>query len=438
MNKILLTILWLTSIAIAVYAGKQLNTQSANPIELSHSPSSVENCPSIDSKAVVKPERSASTGKLCLLEQQLAESSVDDVISEYLNVQTASGLLGVNMEAQVKFFAAISQMREEELADALRLANQQGDEQKKMQAMLVILAELAKVNPHKALSIIDDEFTNNKSASMARFTAIGAWASQDPDAALDWFVGVEKATGNRDELFMHNVTPMLIFGEMARKDLNHAFSQIAKVPQEENVLSYVAMGLMQGVDEQTDISHVLNELNAHKSPAMMDSAIRSLSGDKPEQVALWLDQQESSKALDDRRFEVTTQWINSTPNRAMTWYLGDKEGEERVTEISKVMMTWGMNDPKGALEWVDRQRDIDVGKITRDLLSSATYSNPSFTVANLHRLTDEKSKKEISERVIKRYYEQDKEATLAFIESSPFRESLEQKLAEHKKEQGYN
>ncbi|WP_448548241.1 hypothetical protein [Thalassotalea fusca] len=438
MNKILLTILWLTSIAIAVYAGKQLNTQSANPIELSHSTSSVASCPSTVSKSVVKPERSASVGKLCLLEQQLAKASVSDVVNDFLDAQKSSGSIGLGMEAQMKFYVALSQMSEAELAHALDLANQHGSDMEKIQILSTILTEYAKISPQKALRFVDKEMHGNQYTYIASSVVVSAWAVQDPDAALAWFVEMSSAKQNKAEKFAQDIASVSIFSAMARKDMNYALSQIANVPQEENILASVAMGITQAVDEDTDLNHVLNELSAFNSPAMVNMAINHLVTRKPEEVAMWLDQQESSKAVDSNRLTVVNQWVTSEPDQAMAWFLADKEGKARESAINDVTRHWGARSPAQALAWLNKQENINTAQATENVINNAAYTNPSFTAENLHRITDEKSRKAISERLVGWFYKQDKEATLAFIESSPFRESLEQKLAEHKKEQGYN
>ena len=232
------------------------------------------------------------------------------------------------------------------------LATEKGEER---DAMLWSVADTwVETNPVAALTAVASLDAADRRGLQS--TLVRRWASQDPDAALEWALA-RPGSGEFDPLWH-------VAGEIAEQSPQEMFDLVETLepPRRNRVADDVlrAWG-------RTDPVAALNALMAMKNAAYLAdrvgvSVVGSWARDDPRAAFEWVRAQSPSPARSSMLARTLAILGESDPARALA-LSEELDGVARSRAIEDVLGTWGEEDPLAAVAWLDATGDKTAGAV---------------------------------------------------------------------------
>lgn len=234
------------------------------------------------------------------------------------------------------------------------LAIDMGEERR--QALWSIAYTWFETDPSAALSAlisIEDAQTGSWQSSL-----LGRWASQDPDAALQWALA-QPASGNRVDPLRQVAGTIAEYSPREMLELAATLEPARRDDVAERVLfAWGRTDPAVALDTLVTMSNS-NHLYETVGLAMIDF----WANDDPRSAFEWVRSQGPSSI---RSLMLSTALANlgrSDPLRALT-YAAELDGIGRSTAIEGVLRVWGREDPRAAAAWLDSSEDKTAAAVT--------------------------------------------------------------------------
>ena len=252
----------------------------------------------------------------------------------------------------------------------------------------VIISTLASSNPQRAVEWLEDP--DNKLVNLPWMGQILAgsitkeWVRQDPQAALDWAMGVPE--NQRSGAYAG------VLGTIAATDPVRA-SELAKNLPDSNAKREIIGQIARAWSENspTEALEWASALEGDDRKRAMSEAIGSLALKQPEEAASYVLALEEDERSDGMIKSVAGNWARKEPAMAAQWVGELPEGKAKEGAMGDVMWNWTVADPQAASTWLLDQpqgdsRDAGIGALAR-----ATFDNdPASAVTWAANMTDDK------------------------------------------------
>ena len=281
-----------------------------------------------------------------------------DTLNESLQAQSARSILDLHglsdarQEAVAKRFGLEPYLRRVQASSQARndpagawqkaLATEAGTE--RWEAMWGVADAWFETDPLAALSAVASLDAPDMRSLQSRLAR--RWATEDPDAALDWAL-VQPRSEDTDPLGQ-------VAGVIAKHSPRAMFELVETLETPRR--NRIAMSVLSAWGE-TDPEAALDAFMAMENAAHFHqrfgySIIRSWANEDPQAAFEWVRAQGPSP--------MRSTWLGSTladlgrsdPTRALT-LAGELDGMARSRAIASVLRTWADQDPRAAAAWLD-------------------------------------------------------------------------------------
>ena len=226
------------------------------------------------------------------------------------------------------------------------LATERGEER---DAMLWSVADTwIETNPLAALTAVASLDAADRRGLQS--TLVRRWASQDPDAALEWALA-RPGSGEFDPLGQ-------VAEEIAEQSPREMFDLVETLEHpRRNRIAEVVLYTWGRTDPVAALNALMAMKNATYLPEMVGlSVVDSWARDDPRAAFEWVRSQSPSGARSSMLARTLANLGESDPARALT-LAEELDGVARSRAIEGVLGTWGEEDPLAAAAWLDASGD---------------------------------------------------------------------------------
>jgi hypothetical protein len=210
-------------------------------------------------------------------------------------------------------------------------------------------------------------------------------------------------------------------------DKSLAVSKIAELSQQNKISPSTMSLISQNINHSDEFRSLLNALGSSQNN---NSGAIEVAGEwfskQPQDAAAWVSMLNEEQKSPRLFRHALNRWVETQPLQASDWYIKQFNEQDKASAISEAASRFASKDPKAALNWVDSLGRSDTQNAVEDLLQSASYDDPDFTLANLDRITDEKRKISVLQSAIYSIKQHDPQRANNIIESSPYKSQLEE------------
>lgn len=331
-----------------------------------------------------------------------------------------------SMISYAESYLLVKDLSEGDLLQALTLSIDNVNDSNVSSSLFLLIELYAKVNPHGAMLFIDENIESPDAKAMSLNSIYSIWSINDPHAAFDWHQSnhvYDKLEGYTNLAYLELSG---IFQQLAKLDLDDALSKYSSYPEGDIRAKKALEGISRSLTSKDEYLRLLEETSILTNQDLKDSVIRQWAYKSPEEVAQWL--LSADDIQDKAQYErvVLFSWFGKNPVEAASWYMEGAEEDKKYAVAEKVIHHWVGANPDAALNWVKNQHSMDVERLTKALLISATMSDRiDFSVDNLNLLSDDKDKIDVSVNIYRSLKRRSELYAVDFIESSPFRKQVE-------------
>jgi hypothetical protein len=277
------------------------------------------------------------------------------------------------------------------------------------------------------------EYVNGRNLGRGgAFAATGAmegWASQNPQAAIEW----NKAQENQRAAKIYNFG---IVRGLASHDVTQAADYVTTLEdgweKSRMVGVLTSQFLKEGFSSARNWAENLEDEN-FKSSAFSNLS-RQQARDNPNEVAAWLKDHAGQKYSEDSFDELGENWGRQDPVAAIEYFETLPDGEGRRQGMLEVVEAWSRKDSEATENWLREQSqsgqpvselDEAIGEYAREISRENGEKAMDWAVA----IQDEEVKEKTIARVGQNWMRQDEEAAKAWLPNSGLTEEMQKTIA---------
>lgn len=408
---------WLCSVCIAFMLGFWLNaslTATADSIE-THS----DNVSGVENKTVHK------------------ESFDTDFINpEHIPVKTSEPVkVDIDLWLREKrrlslketgaFITLISEMDEASVMKALSDWDVSAISIENAVLLSSMVTRLVELNPNRAIDFASNLEGNSEFKMQIKASVIANWANQAPAEALDWFIN-QNADAQTPSL-QNSVFAMLIFQEMAKKDVFNAINSISLL-KSDNQRRLAFNGVFSTLETSSEFINILPVVEDQNDKQIERSHLQQWARNDVEGVKTWVASLEDNDETREIKKEIFNNYFHVAPVEAASWYVAQSVEENYKTDVEHAADLIASIEPQEALEWVQRQTGIDTQRAIKNVLYRSARNHPEFVENKLFLVDDQKSQIEIALFVYRSYEDKSSERAERFLDGLTYKTEIKKKL----------
>lgn len=313
-------------------------------------------------------------------------------------------------------YRAFSALAEDDFDAALRLANQEKDEDQQQSYLGIVIGQMAEENPHRALSTVM-EMENQKMRESALNRAMAIWAREDLDAALE-FAQTNLEGNERDEQVAN------ILRNISYENAEKAWKVASELEETEDILNAKSSILYQlfNIDKEKAMAIATEALEGEIShrfrKTFISSIASSLSRKYPDEAWEWAQGLEAKERTYAQQ-RVIQQIAREDYQKALKLVENMPVGEDQINAYSQIAHNYAEADLEGSMSWalqlpLGKGRDNAVGSISRE---AAKYK-PLETLEWLEQIGPNEFNHN-SSQVIYQWAKSDREQAAQYVLQTP-------------------
>ncbi|MCG8407664.1 MAG: hypothetical protein MI923_20900, partial [Phycisphaerales bacterium] len=357
------------------------------------------------------PKGDASPGESDLwawIDESRGASVGDVVASAITSLQARERLFEGGID---ETYWLLSQLQEEELPQAIRLAEQVTNVDQRRILLEVMLTRWSESEPRAAATYAEQRLTPKERESVMK-GIIAGWSKTDPEAAYEWLQ--EKSDIKGISTHLQNT----LFHFWARRDLDAALAAAQNSKDMESAL----YGISSLVIEERYRSAFLGKIEALAEDSFRHKAIEQVilnwTVTQPAEAGAWLDGlvlgKEDRTVLERR---LVRYWSLHDHEGAAHWLLEHSDQETLPGNLEYIMSSWAKEgDPNAAARWIadvglGGQTDQAVKVFSKRVVSKDPES--AFEWAKI--ISSESVRHEALVDVVSHWVKQDREAAEEYL-----------------------
>lgn len=288
-----------------------------------------------------------------------------------------------------------------------------------------MVTRLVELNPNRAIDFASNLEGNSEFKMQIKASVIANWANQAPAEALDWFIN-QNADAQTPSL-QNSVFAMLIFQEMAKKDVFNAINSISLL-KSDNQRRLAFNGVFSTLETSSDFINILPVVEDQNDKQIERSHLQQWARNDVEGVKTWVASLEDNDETREIKKEIFNNYFHVAPVEAASWYVAQSVEENYKTDVEHAADLIASIEPQEALEWVQRQTGIDTQRAIKNVLYRSARNHPEFVENKLFLVDDQKSQIEIALFVYRSYEDKSSERAERFLDGLTYKTEIKKKL----------
>lgn len=322
------------------------------------------------------------------------------------------------------FIISISTMGEQAIIDSLSNMDTSIDDPDSAIILSSMVSRLVELNPQKAWDLVDNMIVNLDTKRQLRLSVIVNWANQAPFEVLDWYIDNASLTSGRLE---NSIYPVLIFREMASQDIDSAFQSIALL-KSENLKSAAYSGIFSVLETPEQFRDTLSLVKRSDDKQLETDLISMWVRKDVESTKSWFDTLDDNEQIKEIKRAVFESYVNQSPSEAASWFVKHSSSESYQSDVEHAARTIAFFEPDTALNWAQRQTNIDTEQAVATLLQGAAYRSPQFVEENLDLLVDRDAKINLAHSVYSAYGYKSEQRAKDFLNGFEYKNELAKRI----------
>ncbi len=288
-----------------------------------------------------------------------------------------------------------------------------------------MVTRLVELNPNRAIDFASNLEGNPEFKMQLKVSVIVNWANQAPAEALDWFMN-QNADAQSPSL-QNSVYAMIIFQEMAKKDVFNAINSISLL-ETDNQRRLAFNGVFSALETSSEFIDILPVVEDQNDKQIERSHLEQWARNDVEGVKNWVASLEDNAETREIKKEIFNNYFHVAPIEAASWYVAQSVEENYKTDVEHAADLIAGIDPQEALEWVQQQTGIDTQPAIMNVLYRGARNHPEFVENNLSLVHDQKSQIEIAVFVYRSYEEKSRQRAERFLDGLTYKNEIKKKL----------
>ena len=322
------------------------------------------------------------------------------------------------------FIISISTMGEQAIIDSLSNMDTSIDDPDSAIILSSMVSRLVELNPQKAWGLVDNMNVNLDTKRQLRLSVIVNWANQAPFEVLDWYIDNASLNSGRLE---NSIYPVLIFREMASQDIDSAFQSIALL-KSENLKSAAYSGIFSVLETPEQFRDTLSLVKRSDDKQLETDLISMWVRKDVESTKSWFDTLDDNEQIKEIKRAVFESYVNQSPSEAASWFVKHSSSESYQSDVEHAARTIAFFEPDTALNWAQRQTNIDTEQAVATLLQGAAYRSPEFVEENLDLLVDRDAKINLAHSVYSAYGYKSERRAEDFLNGFEYKNELAKRI----------
>ncbi len=377
------------------------DTQSGSKASRSSGSSADGGASGLTTKKSQHPERSARSGGSLSKDRLVRLESI--IRGENPLDRNRALLAFIDQLGPGDFEAAVSKFRDLGITDS------------RFGEYSLLLSAWAKADPMAALTYAKA----NTGSPFATNTILTTWASVDPEAAISW------AKANHDG---DGANPYFagIIRSLAESDPARATELLSSMPRSQERGEALDAMLPHLLTQGTDVTRSWIDGLADaalKNGAMMRVADKLAETD-PAGTAAWL-LANPGEATKRRMDDVYSVWAKNDQQAAVSSLASLPSGEERSNALRGVVSSIALSNPQEAVSMMNRFPNDVTDRVVQHFVWHSMGSDPSVAMTQIPRIADEDQRNHTYDRVLERWIDHDSTAAMAWVQSNPLPQAVQ-------------
>ena len=288
-----------------------------------------------------------------------------------------------------------------------------------------MVTRLVELNPNRAVNFASNLEGNPEFKMQIKVSVIANWANQAPAEALSWFIN--QNTDAQTPSLQNSVFAMLIFQEMAKKDVFNAINSISLL-KSDNQRRLAFNGIFSALETSSDFINILPVVEDQNDKQIERSHLQQWARNDVEGVKTWVASLEDNSETREIKKEIFNNYFHVAPIEAASWYVAQSVDENYKTDVEHAADLIASIEPQDALEWVQRQTGIDTQRAIMNVLYRSARNHPEFVENKLSLVHDQKSQIEIALFVYRSYEDKSSERAERFLDGLAYKTEIKKKL----------
>ena len=288
-----------------------------------------------------------------------------------------------------------------------------------------MVTRLVELNPNRAIDFANNLEGNPEFKTQIKVSVIANWANQAPAEALDWFMN-QNADAQSPSI-QNSVFAMLIFQEMAKKDVFNAINSISLL-KSDNQRRLAFNGVFSTLETSSEFIDILPVVEEQNDKQIERSHIQQWARNDVDGVKAWVASLEDNDETREIKKEIFNNYFHVAPVEAASWYVAQSVEEHYKTDVEYAADLIAGLEPKEALEWVQRQTGIDTQRAITNVLYRSARNHPEFVENKLSLVHDQKSQIEIALFVYRSYGDKSSQRAERFLDGLTYKTEIKKKL----------
>ncbi len=354
-KSLILTVVWAASLA-GVYVlakGQGVEAGKAEGLKLAQ-------VSGVGSGGGVRPPGAKGTGAGggAGVNAATAGKSVKEIMAKVKGMLRNGGMM--NMSGAMKAMTLLGEIRDEDLQEAIKMAEETTEPQQKMMLFMSLLSRWAESDAPAAMKYAEEKLANQgPMMQMGKMGIVSTWAEKDPDAVWAWYKKQEaEGAGGGGGMFGGGKMALMgIFGSMAGRDLDSAFKKYGELETAEE-RNMALMGITQSAYDDASRKRVMEEIDKIKDGDERKQARQSLVGQwammEPEKAASYVEGLPVADRADIAQ-SVGSMMMMNDPKKGAEFILKNSDSSQPGQKYSTVIASWAHQDANAAGEWLGKQ-----------------------------------------------------------------------------------
>ncbi|WP_159117395.1 hypothetical protein [Alteromonas sp. KUL150] len=288
-----------------------------------------------------------------------------------------------------------------------------------------MVTRLVELNPNRAIDFASNLEGNPEFKMQLKVSVIVNWANQAPAEALDWFMN-QNADAQSPSL-QNSVYAMIIFQEMAKKDVFNAINSISLL-KTDNQKRLAFNGVFSALETSSEFIDILPVVEDQNDKQIERSHLQQWARNDVEGVKTWVASLEDNAETREIKKEIFNNYFHVAPVEAASWYVAQSVEENYKTDVEHAADLIAGIEPQEALEWVQQRTGIDTQRAIMNVLYRGARNHPEFVEDKLSLVHDQKSQIEIALFVYRSYEDKSRQRAERFLDGLTYKNEIKKKL----------
>ncbi len=375
----------------------------------------------------------AGPGSAAAGEVSVGQATYSSLNAWFTEVSSLLGSGMMNQRNMVRAFQLTQALRQEDVSQALAMAEELPEDQRKFFMLSGVLSRMAEFDGPGAVAYLQDSEGGGGPMRGAMGGAVhgimSAWVENDPEAAWKWFEEESKkeTSGTARGPFgawsdPASAAAMPLFQQLANKDLGAAISKLESLSSQQAksmALQGIISTTMFGGNREEMLAQVENIEDNSLRQTAYQQVLQFWAGSNPEEAAAWYEANGPDDPDGNVRRQLASSWLMREPAKAADWWFEETPEAQRAEVLPQIVSSWGFQDLEGAQQWLSSfdpgpELDPAVGA----LVNAAARTNPQQALELAATMSEDNNRYNAVEQAVRTWSETDPSAALDYLRST--------------------